>query len=96
LAGLKKLLSLFSGRPDSEQLVERTRDEVSAQYWSELLQLRADGEISLEVAKQIERDTFKFRLAGQPPMLSDAAWQSYLRERAAARERSNLRDSGHK
>jgi hypothetical protein len=86
----KKDLSLFrpgSRRPTDLPLAAPSRDEVSSDHWHELARLIDEGEISAEVASQIERDLFEPRLAGDPPKLRDDAWQRHLEARHANIER---------
>ena len=61
-----------------QQIAPARREEVSAQYWTELHQLVAQGEIGLEVAKKIERDMFEPEVPGEPRLINDAAWELHL------------------
>ncbi|WP_308514446.1 hypothetical protein [Sphingomonas flavescens] len=77
-----------SRRPPYLQLAAPNRDEVSKDHWQELLRLLDEGEISAEIAKQIERDLFESRAAGEPPKLRDDAWERHLEGRHARIERA--------
>jgi hypothetical protein len=65
------------------RLAAPNREEVSKSHWQELLRLLDEGEISAEIAKQIECDLFELRAAGEPPKLRDDAWQRHLEARHA-------------
>lgn len=78
---------MFRRNQSEEQLRPRSRAALSDQYWRQLLQLLDAKEISIEVARQVERDMFEPRAAGQPPRLNDVAWQIHLNERQSAFER---------
>lgn len=77
-----------SRRPPDLQLAEPNRDEVSKDHWQELLRLLDEGEISAQIAKQIERDLFEPRAAGELPKLRDDAWERHLEARHANIERA--------
>ncbi len=77
-----------SRRPTDLRLAVPNRVEVSKNHWQELLRLLDEGEISAEIAKQIECDLFELRAAGEPPKLRDDAWQRHLEARHANIERA--------
>lgn len=61
-----------------QQIAPARREEVSAQYWRELQQLLAQGEISLQVARRIEQDMFEPEVPGEPRIINGAAWELHL------------------
>ena len=77
-----------SRRPADLSNAAPNRDEVSRDHWQELLRLLDEGEISAEIAKQIEHDLFEPRAAGEPPKLRDDAWERHVEARHAHIERA--------
>jgi hypothetical protein len=90
---IEKIKDLNLPRPGSRlppdlRLAAPDREEVSKDHWQELLRLLDEGEISAEIAKQIERDLFEPRAAGEPPKLRDDVWERHLEARHADIERA--------
>lgn len=85
---------MFRRRPIrrlQQQIAPPCREDVSAQYWRELNDLLAEGEVSLEVAKRLERDMFERAIAGKPRRLNDRAWEIVLDGRRADLDREMAR-----
>lgn len=76
-----------------QQIAPARREDVSAQYWRELQQLLAQGELSLEISRRIERDMFEPAGTPAPRRLNDAAWEIYLDGRRASLDQAMVRAS---
>lgn len=74
-----------------QQIEPPRREDISAQYWAELEQLMAQGEISPDIATAIERDMFEAASPGAARRLNDRAWQSVLNGRRGDLDRAIAR-----
>jgi hypothetical protein len=57
-----------------------SREELSEDYWNQLIDLVEQGEISSAFAHRVCRDMFEEPAAGEVPRLRERFWQLYLLE----------------
>jgi hypothetical protein len=74
-----------------QQITPLRREDISTQYWIEFNQLVAQGELSPEIARTIERDLFDPPVPGETRRLNDRAWQIVLDGRGGGLNRAMLR-----